>query len=106
MNRTSCNRTRFLFLASDPVLSPYARPNGCPDRSHLLHERRSRNAVVDRVDTILKLHAQRADATTDAERNRLQQRIDEVDAEIDKLVYELYGLGEEEIRIVEGSVTS
>lgn len=32
----------------------------------------------------------------------LQQEINHTDKEIDKMVYELYGLTEEEIRIVEG----
>jgi len=32
----------------------------------------------------------------------LQRQIDSTDGEIDALVYELYGLSEEEIRIVEG----
>ncbi len=32
----------------------------------------------------------------------LRWRIDEVDAEIDRLVYRLYGLTDEEIRIVKG----
>jgi len=62
----------------------------------------ARDAIVDHVDTMLDLHAQRADATTDAERDTLQQRIDETDAEIDRLVYALYGLSDEEIAIVEG----
>lgn len=33
----------------------------------------------------------------------LKAEIDRTDKEIDQLVYELYGLTEEEIRIVEGS---
>jgi len=33
----------------------------------------------------------------------LQQEINETDNEIDKMVYKLYGLTEEEIRIVEGT---
>jgi hypothetical protein len=36
----------------------------------------------------------------------LQSEINRIDAEIDKLVYELYGLTEEEIRIVEGGMKS
>lgn len=52
---------------------------------------------------VQNLHAQRADATTDAERDQLQQRIDEVDEKIDRLVYSLYGLSEEEIGIVEAN---
>ena len=34
----------------------------------------------------------------------LQRQIDATDKQIDKLVYELYGLMEEEIRIVEGVI--
>ena len=33
---------------------------------------------------------------------QLQRQVDSTDREIDRLVYELYGLTEEEIRIVEG----
>jgi hypothetical protein len=33
----------------------------------------------------------------------LQAEIDKTDREIDRMVYELYGLTEEEVRIVEGS---
>jgi len=35
--------------------------------------------------------------------NRLQGEIDKTDKEIDQMVYELYGLTEEEIKMVEGS---
>lgn len=38
-----------------------------------------------------------------AEANTLQSEIDRIDKEIDQMVYELYGLSEEEIGIVEGS---
>ena len=38
-----------------------------------------------------------------AEANALQSEIDRVDKEIDQMVYELYGLTEEEIKIVEES---
>jgi len=33
----------------------------------------------------------------------LKAQIDSTDKEIDKMVYELYGLSEEEIRVVEGT---
>jgi hypothetical protein len=59
--------------------------------------------IVDHVDTVLHLHAQRADAATDAGRDTLQQRIGETDAQIDRRMYELYGLGTEEIEIVEAN---
>lgn len=38
-----------------------------------------------------------------AKANTIQQTIDETDKEIDRMVYELYELTEEEIKIVEGS---
>ncbi len=40
---------------------------------------------------------------TEQERVMLQRRIDATDARIDALVYELYGLTEDEIKIVEGT---
>jgi hypothetical protein len=42
------------------------------------------------------------DAKLEHEKTRLSRRIEMTDAAIDKLVYELHGLMEEEIRIVEG----
>jgi type I restriction-modification system DNA methylase subunit len=60
----------------------------------------ARDAIADHVDTMLDLHERRAEATTEVERDRLQERIEEVDAEIDRRVYALYGLGTEEIGIV------
>jgi hypothetical protein len=41
-------------------------------------------------------------ATRDSEREQLQRKCEYLDEQIDRLVYELYGLTEEEIRIVEG----
>ena len=35
--------------------------------------------------------------------NQLQSEIEKTDKQIDQMVYELYGLTEEEIKIVEGS---
>jgi len=39
----------------------------------------------------------------DHEKTALQRQIDATDRQIDQLVYEFYGLTEEEIRIVEGN---
>jgi hypothetical protein len=44
-----------------------------------------------------------ASAKTDHEKTALHRQIDATDKQIDELVYELYGLTEEERRIVEGS---
>ena len=62
------------------------------------------DAVVRLVETMLTLHEQKAVATDSAELSLLEQEIAAADAQIDRLVYGLYDLTEEEIRIVEGSV--
>ena len=41
------------------------------------------------------------DAASHADRELYQRQIDATDREIDRLVYELYGLTEEEISVVE-----
>ena len=43
----------------------------------------------------------RTTAITDGTKKAIQQKIDLVDKQIDKLVYELYELTEEEIQLVE-----
>ena len=43
-----------------------------------------------------------AAAQTPAEKTRLQRQVDATDAQIDGLVYALYGLTEEEVGVVEG----
>lgn len=48
------------------------------------------------------LNKQRADVKTDHEKNLIERQIEATDKQIDALVYELYGLTEEEIKIVEG----
>jgi hypothetical protein len=42
---------------------------------------------------------------TDHERTVIERQIEATDREIDRLVYELYGLSEEEIALVEGATT-
>jgi hypothetical protein len=48
------------------------------------------------------LHKQLPKAKTPHEQESLKRTISATDAQIDALVYELYGLTEDEIRIVEG----
>jgi len=47
------------------------------------------------------LQRQPAAARTDHEQTNLKRQIDAADRRIDRLVYDLYGLTEEEIRIIE-----
>ena len=46
---------------------------------------------------------QAAAARSDSEREQFQRTCDYLDGEIDKHVYQLYGLTAEELRIVEGA---
>jgi hypothetical protein len=45
-------------------------------------------------------------AKTDHERSALRHQIEHTDREIDQLVYELYGLSDEEIALVEATTQS
>ena len=62
------------------------------------HDRR-----VALVDQMLELHQRLAAAASEHDRALYQRQIEATDQEIDKLVYELYGLTDKEINIVEGS---
>jgi type I restriction-modification system DNA methylase subunit len=57
--------------------------------------------VADLVERMLALHKQLPGAKTEHAKTNIQRQIDATDAQIDKLVYELYELTEDEIKIVE-----
>ncbi|MHB1003843.1 MAG: Eco57I restriction-modification methylase domain-containing protein, partial [Thermoleophilia bacterium] len=57
--------------------------------------------MVDMVEQMLELNKQLQAAKTPYEKNSLQRQIEATDRRIDQLVYELYELTDEEIRIVE-----
>jgi hypothetical protein len=59
--------------------------------------------MVSLVEQMLSLNKQSASAKTAHDKTILQRQIDATDKQIDNLVYELYGLTEEEIKIVESS---
>ena len=52
---------------------------------------------------LYNLHKQLAEAKEPQTKTVLQRRIETTDRQIDRLVYELYELTEDEIKIVEGS---
>lgn len=52
---------------------------------------------------MLDLHKQLAAAKTPHDKTTIERQIEATDQQIDRLVYELYGLTEDEIRIVEGA---
>ncbi len=57
--------------------------------------------MVSLVERMLDLHKKLAAAQTPHVRTVLQRQIEATDRQIDALVYELYGLTEEEINVVE-----
>ncbi|MDD5453090.1 MAG: TaqI-like C-terminal specificity domain-containing protein [Candidatus Bipolaricaulis sp.] len=59
------------------------------------------HAVAAKVQRMLDLHKQLADAKTEHEKTALQRQIVATDRQIDQLVYALYGLTADEIKIVE-----
>jgi hypothetical protein len=58
--------------------------------------------MVELVERMLDLHKQVPKVKTPHEQESLKRTIEATDHQIDALVYELYGLEEEEIRIIEG----
>jgi len=65
-----------------------------------ISQKTKHDRMVSLVERMLELH--KRDPQTPQEADRLQREIAATDAAIDKLVYELYGLTKEEVRIVEG----
>jgi hypothetical protein len=59
--------------------------------------------MVSLVERMLDLHKKLAAAKSPDEKTRLQRDLKATDSEIDRLVYDLYGLTKAEIAIVEGS---
>jgi type I restriction-modification system DNA methylase subunit len=64
-------------------------------------EKAKHDQMVTLVERMLALHKNLASAKTPQEKESVQRQIQSTDGGIDKLVYELYGLSEEEIGIVE-----
>jgi len=56
---------------------------------------------VAHVEELLRLYARRGELPETDERSAVQAAIDAEEAALDALVYELYGLTEEEIALVE-----
>jgi len=65
-------------------------------------DRKRHDLMVNLVDRMLDLHKKLRTVKTPHEKETLQRQIDATDQQIDRLVYELYELTEEEIKIVEG----
>ena len=60
---------------------------------------------VELADKILELFEQQESVNTPQEEKIIKMQIDNTDKQIDKLVYQLYGLTKDEIKIVEDSIS-
>jgi predicted type IV restriction endonuclease len=58
--------------------------------------------IVKLVDQLLKLNEEIREQKLETKRNLIQRKIDYCESRINEIVYELYGLTEDEIKIVEG----
>lgn len=63
-----------------------------------------KDKVISFVEQMLSSQKELQFATNDSDKKLLQQKCDLVDKQINKLIYELYGLNEEDISIIENSV--
>ncbi len=66
-------------------------------------EMKIHDEIIECVEAIYEFQNKLTSATIPAEQEQLKNRIASKDKQIDKLVYELYGLTEDEIKIVEES---
>ena len=66
------------------------------------NEKSLHDEIVNLVETMLQLNKEKQQTTTPDKLDQLNTRIKYTDEKINKLVYQLYGLSEEEIGIVEG----
>jgi hypothetical protein len=64
-------------------------------------EKAMHDRMVQLVDSMLASHKQQGTAKSDSNRELYQRQIDAIYREINQLVYELYGLTDDEIKIVE-----
>lgn len=69
-------------------------------------DKAAHDRMVKLVGSMLSLHRQLAAAKSVAQRTVMQRQIDVTDTEIDRLVYDLYGLTAEEIAILEKGTAS
>ena len=65
------------------------------------YEKQAHDRIVKLVDNLLNLNKQMQTTKLEFQRQQIQSTIDHSEKKIDELVYELYGLSEEEIEIIE-----
>jgi hypothetical protein len=87
------------FRFKTEYLNPFPLPRFVLSRTA---DKTRHDQMVKLVEQMLELHQRLSAAKTPPEKTSLERQIAATDTQIDRLVYELYGLTEDEIRIVEG----
>ncbi len=85
------------FSGNNHIASNQLAQIPIPDPDKARHDK-----MVSLVERMLSLHKQ--SPKTPQEQEMVKREIESTDREIDQLVYELYGLSEDEIKIVEGQL--
>jgi len=98
-NKASDFKTLFPKIKKDSLSNIPIHPIDFSDPA----DKARHDRMVEMVEQMLALNKQLAITNTAHEKTALQRQIDATDHQIDQLVYELYGMTEEEIRIVEGT---
>jgi len=65
------------------------------------NEMKSHNEIIKHVEQLLQLNKDLQTTTLPEKSEQLKQRIEYIEGKINELVYALYGLGEEDIKIIE-----
>ena len=65
-------------------------------------EKQTHDRIVSLVEQMLEAKKQLSTAKTDKDKTYFERKCESLDRQIDAEVYKLYGLSEEEIKIVEG----
>ena len=66
-------------------------------------EKAKHDRLVILVESMMSLKLRRDTEITPSDQEKIDRRVEEIDEEINQLVYGLYGLTEEEIKVVEGN---
>ena len=67
----------------------------------MMHNKARHEKMMSLVERMLELHKSPT-ARTPGDKERVKREIESTDKAIDRLVYELYGLSEDEVKVVEG----
>ena len=97
------NYCRFKKISTDKILVPACRQAGRINKRYvILMPKKFVNNYEKQLQQAPSRLGRAESGKTEGDKNYLQRKIDSIDKEIDQLVYELYGLMDEEIKIVEG----